>query len=60
VVVRPGALQERYGKHECSWITGKSGHTNLPASPYMVTQNKLLLPIPVREVTLDNLLHNPQ
>jgi len=31
----------------------------LPASAYQVTANKLLLPIPQREVTLDNLAQNP-
>lgn len=32
---------------------------NNPASSYQVTTNKLLLPIPIREVTLDNLPQNP-
>lgn len=31
-----------------------------PAGAYMITQNKLLLPIPQREVTLDKLTQNPQ
>jgi hypothetical protein len=32
----------------------------IPAGSYQVTANKLLLPIPQREVTLDNLVQNPQ
>lgn len=31
-----------------------------PAGSYNITENKLLLPIPQREVTLDNLTQNPQ
>ncbi|WP_316744618.1 RagB/SusD family nutrient uptake outer membrane protein [Pedobacter antarcticus] len=31
-----------------------------PAGSYLITENKLLLPIPQREVTLDNLAQNPQ
>jgi len=32
---------------------------NVPAGSYLVTTNKLLLPIPQREVNLDNLTQNP-
>ena len=32
----------------------------LPASAYQVTPNKILLPIPQYEVTLDGLEQNPQ
>lgn len=38
----------------------KTGNANLPANSYAVNTNKLLLPIPQREVTLDNLAQNPQ
>ncbi|WP_073229402.1 RagB/SusD family nutrient uptake outer membrane protein [Pedobacter caeni] len=34
--------------------------SQFPAGSYQPTQNKLLLPIPQREVTLDNLPQNPQ
>ncbi|WP_183561941.1 RagB/SusD family nutrient uptake outer membrane protein [Mucilaginibacter sp. SP1R1] len=34
--------------------------STIPAGSYKVTANKLLLPIPQREVTLDNLQQNPQ
>lgn len=34
--------------------------STIPAGSYKVTTNKLLLPIPQREVTLDNLTQNPQ
>ncbi|AMJ64212.1 RagB/SusD family nutrient uptake outer membrane protein [Hymenobacter sp. PAMC 26628] len=37
----------------------KALQTFLPASAYQVTANKLLLPIPQREVMLDNLVQNP-
>lgn len=37
----------------------KALHPNHPAASYQVTTNKLLLPIPQREVTLDNLPQNP-
>jgi hypothetical protein len=33
---------------------------NVPAGSYAVTANKLLIPIPQREVNLDNLTQNPQ
>lgn len=38
----------------------KTANAFLPGNSYMVTENKLLLPIPQREVTLDNLDQNPQ
>jgi starch-binding outer membrane protein, SusD/RagB family len=34
--------------------------TQYPAGSYVVTPNNLLLPIPQREITLDNLTQNPQ
>ncbi|CAM4260113.1 Starch-binding associating with outer membrane [Pedobacter westerhofensis] len=34
--------------------------SNIPAGSYVVTANKLLLPLPQRDVTLDNLTQNPQ
>ena len=34
-------------------------HTTIPTGSYAVTTNNLLLPIPQREVTLDNLTQNP-
>jgi hypothetical protein len=33
---------------------------NIPSGSYIVTANKLLIPIPQREVNLDNLAQNPQ
>lgn len=56
-LVRSGnavAVMTTHGQRE------KAANFLLPASSYMVTQNKLLLPIPIREVTLDNLTQNPQ
>jgi hypothetical protein len=38
----------------------KSANANLPSNSYAVNTNKLLLPIPQREITLDNLDQNPQ
>lgn len=34
--------------------------SNIPAGSYIVTTNKLLLPLPQHDVTLDNLTQNPQ
>jgi len=34
--------------------------TNIPSGSYLLNANKLLLPIPQREVNLDNLTQNPQ
>ncbi|MGY3052438.1 hypothetical protein ACVWYG_000628 [Pedobacter sp. UYEF25] len=34
--------------------------SNIPSGSYIVTENKLLLPLPQRDVTLDHLIQNPQ
>jgi len=34
--------------------------SNIPSGSYLVTANKLLLPLPQHDVTLDNLTQNPQ
>ena len=41
-------------------VLEKARKSFLPASAYQVTSNKILLPIPQYEVTLDNLEQNPQ
>jgi len=48
-------VMNEHGKREVS-----KNPTQYPAGSYTVTPNKLLLPIPEREVTLDNLTQNPQ
>jgi hypothetical protein len=56
-LVRSGnavAVMTAHGQRE------KAGNANLPANSYAVNTNKLLLPIPQREATLDNLDPNPQ
>lgn len=56
-LVRSGnavAIMTAHGQRE------KAGNANLPSNSYAVNTNRLLLPIPQREVTLDNLTQNPQ
>ncbi|GAA4799155.1 RagB/SusD family nutrient uptake outer membrane protein [Olivibacter ginsenosidimutans] len=38
----------------------KDGSLTIPTNAYQVTNNRLLLPIPQREINLDNLEQNPQ
>lgn len=56
-IVRTGkavAIMTAHGQREAQL------KPNLPPGAYIVTENKLLLPIPQREVTIDNLEQNPQ
>lgn len=55
-LVRTGKALDVMNAHG---IREKELHDYLPTNAYQVTQNKLLLPIPQREVTLDNLTQNP-
>ncbi len=55
-LVRTGnavTIMAEHGKREISQ------KTHIPAGSYLVTDNKLILPIPQREVNLDNLTQNP-
>ena len=38
----------------------KANYSFYPAASYNVTENKLLLPLPQREITIDKLEQNPQ
>lgn len=56
-LVRSGSAVEIMNAHGKRQIQQFS---NVPAGSYMVTANKLLLPLPQREVNLDHLTQNPQ
>lgn len=56
-LVRSGKAVEVMNAHGKKEMIGKP---TVPAGSYQVNANKLLLPIPQREVNLDNLTQNPQ
>lgn len=55
-LVRSGKAVEVMNAHG---IREKQGATTIPGNAYNVTENRLLLPIPQREVNLDKLEQNP-
>jgi len=56
-LVRTGKAVEVMNAHG---VYQKANYSFYPAASYNVTENKLLLPIPQREVTIDKLEQNPQ
>ena len=48
------AVMNEHGEYQ------KEHYSFYPAASYNVTDNKLLLPIPQREITIDKLEQNPQ
>jgi hypothetical protein len=56
-LVRSGKAVEVMNAHGA---TQKTLSTLIPANGYLVTPNKLLLPLPQTDVNLDNLTQNPQ
>lgn len=57
-LVRTGTAVEVMNAHGRREVA--KAPAQFPAGSYTVTANKLLLPIPEREITLDNLTQNPQ